>query len=114
MVSVTTEKLESTNTEERAIAAWGISVRDLTRAYLRDNRIPPTKGVLVTGARAGSPGANAKIQAYDIILRVNDRAVTTADELVDAIDQWAKKPQAISVDVSRDRGQITLVVKPTE
>jgi serine protease Do len=111
-LAVTTEKLESVVTEEKAISPWGLTVRDLTRAYLRDMRIPYTQGVLVTGTRAGSPADRATIRAGDIILRVNDKPVTSVDELAAAVEEWQKKPEAVGVDVSRDRGQITLVVKP--
>ncbi len=111
-VSVVTDKLESVITEERSIDAWGLTVRDLTRAYLRDLRLPYMQGVLVTGTRAGSSAARADIRGGDIILRVNDKAVTSADELNAAVENWKKSPTPIGVDVSRDRGQITLVVKP--
>jgi S1-C subfamily serine protease len=70
------------------------------------------QGVLVTGTRAGSPAYRADIRGGDIILRVNEKAVTSADELNAAVENWKKSPTPIGVDVSRDRGQITLVVKP--
>jgi len=111
-LAVTTEKLESVVTEEKAISPWGLTVRDLTRAYLRDMRLPYMQGVLVTGTRAGSPADRATIRAGDIILRVNDKAVTSVDELAAAVEEWQKRPATIGVDVSRDRGQLTLVVKP--
>jgi serine protease Do len=112
IVSVTTDKLESVVSEEKAIAAWGLTVRNLTRAYLRDARLPKTEGVLVTGARVGSPADRATIARGDIILRVNDKQVTSADELEAAVVEWQKHPQIVGVDVSRDRAQYTLVVKP--
>jgi serine protease Do len=111
-IPVTTEKLESVITEERSVAAWGLTVRDLTRAYLRDMRLPYMQGVLVTGTRTGAPAANATIRSGDIILRINDKPVTSVDALSAAVDEWSKKPEPTGVDVSRDRGQITLVVKP--
>jgi serine protease Do len=112
IVELTTEKLESVITEEKAINAWGITVRDLTRAYLRENRLPYVQGVLVTGARAGSPAANARMQVGDIILSVDDQKVTSTDELEAQLAAWEKKPRPVGVDISRDRGQIVLVVKP--
>ena len=112
VITATTDKLESRITEERAIAAWGISVRDLTRAYLRELQLPKTEGVLVTGFRPGSRADRASIKRGDIILRVNDKNVTNVDEFEAAVAKWEEKPEPVGVDVSRDRGQITLVVKP--
>jgi serine protease Do len=111
-ISVTTDKLESAVTEEKPISAWGLTVRDLTRAYLRNARIPPTQGVLVTGARVGSPAYSAQIRVGDIIMRVAEKPVTSTEELEAAVAEWQKAPQPVFVDVTRDRGQITQVVKP--
>ena len=89
-----------------------MTVRDLTRTYLRDNRIPYTKGVLVTGTRVGSPADRASMQAGDIIVRVDDKPVTTVDELQAAVAKWQKNPPTVvGVDVARDRGQYTLGLK---
>ncbi len=102
-----------TVTEEAAVPAWGLTVRDLTRAYLRERRLAFTKGVLVTGTRVGSPADRANLQAGDIIIRVDDRPVTSVDELKEAVAKWAKAPPAIvGVDVERDRGQLPLGLKP--
>jgi serine protease Do len=110
--AVKTEKLESTKTEEKAVGAWGLTVRDLTRAYLRDARLPYMQGVLVTGTRAGSPADRAQMRGGDIILRVDNKPVTSAEELEAAVAAWEKDKKPVGVDVSRDRGQIILVVRP--
>jgi serine protease Do len=112
MLAVTTDKLESAVTEEKPISAWGLTVRDLTRAYLRSARLQPTQGVLVTGARPGSPGERGQIRVGDIILRVAEKPVTSTEELEKAVADWQKDPQPVFVDVARDRGQISQVVKP--
>ena len=112
MISVTTDKLESVITEEKSIAAWGLTVRDLTRAYLRDARLPYMQGVLVTGTRAGSPADRATLRAGDIILRVNDKAITSTDILEAAVAEWQKTPGPVGVDITRDRSQYTFVIKP--
>ena len=43
--------------------------------------------------------------------RVADKPVTSSDELEAAVANWEKDPQPVFVDISRDRGQITQVVK---
>ncbi len=111
-VQVTTERLESTNTEERLVAAWGLTVRDLTRAYLRERRLPAVEGVLVTGTRPGSQAERAGLQAGDIILNVDDKKISSIDELETAVAAWEKNPHLIGVDISRDRARIPLSLKP--
>jgi serine protease Do len=111
-VTLSTERLESVVTEEKSIPDWGLSVRDLTRAYLREQRIPYTQGVLVTGTRPGSPAERAQISRGDIILRVGNTPVTSTDDLEAAVLTWKKAPKAIEVDVRRDRGELIRVVKP--
>ncbi|HUO08069.1 MAG TPA: trypsin-like peptidase domain-containing protein [Phycisphaerae bacterium] len=113
-VKIKTEKLESVITEEQAISAWGLSVRDLTRAYLRDNRIPYTHGVLVTGSRPGSPAQAAEIDRDDIILKVDGKPVTSVEDLQAAAEAWSKNPRPIGIDIRRGRGQIFQVLKPRD
>ncbi len=113
-ISVKTEKLESVITEEKAIVAWGLSVRDVTRAYLRDARLPHLQGVLVTGSRPGSPAETAEIENGDIILKVNGKAVTSVEELQAAADAWQKNPHPIGIDIRRGRGQLMQVLKPRD
>ena len=47
-----------------------------------------------------------------LILRVNDKPVTSVEELQTAIETWQKEKKQALVDVSRSRGQLTLVIKP--
>ncbi len=47
----------------------------------------PGQGVLVLGALRGSPAADMGIQPGDYIMTVNQRAVSTASELQDAVSQ---------------------------
>ena len=113
-IPVKTEKLESVITEEQAITAWGMSVRDLTRAYLRDNRIPYTRGVLVTGSRPGSPAQTAEIGRDDIILKVDNKPVMGVEDLQAAVEAWSKNPKPIAIVVRRGRGEILQVLKPRD
>jgi serine protease Do len=115
---VTTDKLESVITEEKAIAGWGITVRDLTRAYLRDARLLSAagsriQGVLVLTLQTGLPAERATLQAYDIIQAVDGKSVTSVEELQAAVAAWEKNPKMIAVDVRRGaRGQLQVSLKP--
>jgi serine protease Do len=113
-ILVKTAPLESVVTEEASVVGWGLSVRNLTRAYLRDARLPHISGVLVTGTRPGSPAEAADINGNDIILKVDGKAVGNVVELQAAVDAWAKNPKPIGVEIRRGRGTITQVLKPRE
>ncbi len=117
-IAVTTDRLESAITDEKAITAWGMTVRDLTRAYLRDQRLlvpnqPRIEGVLVVTLRVGMPAAEANLQAGDIIQGVDGKKVTSVDELQAAVDAWSKNPHQIAIDGRHPpRAQFTLSLKP--
>ena len=110
-----TERLESKITEEKAIAGWGISVRDLTRAYLRKQKMPATlQGVLVTGIRDGSPAQTAGMLDGDIILRVDTQRVSATEELDAAVTVAVKSGKLVAVEIRRDRSDKVLVFKPSK
>jgi serine protease Do len=111
---VTTDRLESIVAEEQTNKTWGLSVRDVTRAYLRDVRLPMLKGVLVTGVTSSLPGDLAKIQPDDIIMSVAGKPVTNVDEFEEAVAAWKKAPATIKVVVRRDRNEMDCILKPTE
>lgn len=117
-VTLKTEKLESVVTEESSVNAWGMSVRNLTRAYLREKRLSAKEGavvgVLVTGVREGSPADTAKLEHGDIVLRVGGKKVTSVEELIAAAEAWGKAPKAIPVEIRRDRSEKTMVMKPRD
>jgi serine protease Do len=117
-LTVTTDKLESVITDEKALTAWGMTVRDLTRAYLRDARLlsatePRVEGVLVLTLQTGLPAERASLQPYDIIQTVNGKKVTTVEELQAALADWQQNPRMIAVEIRRgSRAQLTLSLKP--
>jgi serine protease Do len=109
-LSMATEKLESVITEEAVIAELGISVRDVTRTYLRTNRLPKVNGVIVTSIRDGSPAQDANFAVGDIITRVANHPILDADDLTRQMEKIAKTGKTL-IDVQRDRNVITLAVK---
>jgi serine protease Do len=117
-LNVTTDKLESVLAEQKAVPAWGMTVRELTHAYLRRASLyqegKPIQGVLVTSTQVGQPADRAKLLNGDIIISVNDKKVTTIKELTDAVAAWEKNKQNIGVEVIRNRpdASITLSLKP--
>ena len=58
------------------------------------------------------PADRARSRVGDIIVRVDEKPITSIEDLNDAVEKWQKDPGLVGVDVLRDRGQIPLVVKP--
>jgi serine protease Do len=107
-----TELLDSVESQEHLVKYWGIVVRDLTHAYLRDVHLPLTTGVLVTQIRSGSIADVAGMQSGDIILRVNAQSVDSSSALMAVVDKLSASHQAVAVVVSRDSVEYTLALTP--
>ena len=102
--SMNTEKLQSSVGDEREFKAWGLSVRDITRAYANARQLDDDNGVLITSLNPGFPAAKAQLQPGDVISRINEHPVTDLDEFARLYDQSldAKHP-AVLVDLLRNR-----------
>ncbi len=103
------QRLRSAVSPQHQITAWGIAVRDLTPAYLRQRRMKLIKGVLVTGVRPGSIADRAGMQPDDIIRRVNGVAVDSVRQLKTIVGKLGPKAAAAVV-VKRGRSEHTLVL----
>jgi serine protease Do len=64
-------------------------------------------GVLVTAVRPDSPAARAGVKAGDVITAVNGNAVSTTQDLVNALPS-AGSPQDVSLTVVREKKETTL------
>ncbi len=110
--TVKTVKLESAVGEEREAKAWGLSVRDVTRAYANGAQLDDDKGVVVTSLTRGFPADKAELQRGDVIRTVNGKPVADLEgffKLFDASTQ-AKDAQVL-LQISRGRGQRDALLK---
>ena len=90
----------------------GIFIEDLDEKMARTFGFTG-KGVLVVNPIKGGPAAAADIRKGDIVTRVNDKAVTTADELRNRVA--AIKPgSTVSLELFRDGKLITTDVEIAE
>lgn len=64
---------------------WAFTAVDLTPVMARQAKLPPGRGVVVTGTQAGGIAANARIEANDIILRVDGADVSGVQGLKDML-----------------------------
>jgi serine protease Do len=109
-----TAKLESSVGEEREFKTWGITVRDISRAYANERQLDDDKGVVVTGLSPGYPAAKAELGTDDVIVRVNEQDVEDLDAFTKIYDESVKKKDAtVLVDFKRRRSSQQTVLKVT-
>ena len=81
-VSAKTLKLQSVFGEQKELQVWGMSVREVTRAYASDAQLDDDTGVAVETLTDGHPAAEADLQPNDIIHSVDGKPVTDLDEFL--------------------------------
>ncbi|HEX8915569.1 MAG TPA: trypsin-like peptidase domain-containing protein, partial [Humisphaera sp.] len=113
-VTAKTDKLEGAVGQEKELKTWGISVRDVTRAYANQRQLDDDKGVVITTLSPGFPGAKAELSPGDVIRAINGEPVEDLDKMVELFDASVKKKaKTVLMQVNRDRGQRTVVLKVT-
>lgn len=63
----------------------GLTLYTVDQYVAMANRLSVDKGAVITFVKPGSPADKAGLRQLDVIIRFNDKEVTTADELIDAI-----------------------------
>lgn len=76
-------------------------------------RVQANQGVVIVGIARNSPAARAGLQAGDVIQQINGRAVKTADEVQQAVDN-STIGDNLPVEVSRNGRSLTIPVRPGE
>ena len=109
-----TQKLQGTVGEEREFKTWGMSAREVTRAYANQALLDEAKGVVVTTINPGYAASTAELSAGDVILNVDGEDVGDLDDFQRLYDASAKnrEPQVL-LDVQRGRGRLSAVLKVT-
>jgi serine protease DegQ len=86
----------------------GIHLQDLTAELASLLDTPGAQGVLVADVDLGSPAMEAGLARGDVIVKVNDKAVTKASQ-VESTLKSTKKPARVKLEVLR-KGKPTSVV----
>jgi len=110
--TVTTEKLESRVGEEWAFDKWGLSLREVSRAYARENKLESDDGFLVLGSKTAFPAAKAGIRSGDIISKINRAPVGTMDELKQRHEEFTDDSEPLFVEVTRNYRTSLFILKP--
>jgi serine protease Do len=111
-VTAKTEKLEGAVGEEKELKTWGVSVRDVTRAYANARQLDDDLGASVTTMSPGYPAQKAELQSGDVIRAVNGKQVKDLEELVKAYQESIdKKEPRVLLDVKRGRATRSAVLR---
>ncbi len=109
-----TLRLQSVFGEQKELKVWGISVREVTRAYANSNQLDDDNGVAIETLTQGHPAAEADLAPDDVIRAVNGQPVTDLDEFMRLYNESLAARQAdVQLDIRRDRSDITKGLKVT-
>ncbi|MHC4976565.1 MAG: PDZ domain-containing protein [Planctomycetota bacterium] len=116
-VTLETRRMLQDLGDERALRAWGLTVRDITPRMARDLRLDSESGVLVTSVRSGSPSEQAQpsLAWGDVILRIDSRAIETLDDALRAYESIAgleEKPERLMIEFDRQGKNNVTLIKP--
>jgi serine protease Do len=109
-----TEKLQGAVGEEKELKTWGMSVREVTRAYANEQLLDDKQGVVVTTMSPGYPAAKAELQAGDVIRAVNLKPAADLEEFMKLFDASVKARDAkVFLEIQRGRGRRSALMKVT-
>lgn len=111
-LTAVTEKLESQVGDEWAFEKWGLSVRKVSRAFARENRLADSSGVIVLGVQPGYPAAEAGLARGDIITKIGPTPVIELGTLKKLYESYEATPAPQLVEAQRNRRISLYVIKP--
>ena len=109
-----TLRLQSVFGEQKELKVWGISVREVTRAYANSNQLDDSDGVAIETLTSGHPGTEAELAPDDVIRAVDGHPITDLDEFMRLYKESILARQTyVRLDIRRDRSDITKGLKVT-
>jgi serine protease Do len=113
-VSAKTLKLQSVFGEQKELKVWGMSVREVTRAYASDAQLDDDSGVAIQTLNDGHPAAEADLESGDVIHTLNGKPVPDLDEFLRLYKQSVAKHDAkVGMDVHRGHADLFKVMTVT-
>ncbi len=96
-IRMTTRIKDRREGEEFQVDEWGFSVREVTDRIAQLAKMEEKSGVVVTGIRPGSPGANAKLRGGDIIRLVDGEKVKDLEHFEELYGQKVAERQELAL-----------------
>jgi len=107
------EKLEGAVGEEKEVKVWGLTVRDVTRAFSNNAQLDDDKGVVITTLANGLAAQKAELQRRDVIRSVNQQPVTNLETFIKLYEaSVAAKETVVLIEVQRGRTTQRAVLRP--
>ncbi|HKM38819.1 MAG TPA: trypsin-like peptidase domain-containing protein [bacterium] len=101
-INTAKEVMDSLRTEGKVIRPWlGVSLLDVTADLQQYFKLPDRRGAIVGEVVAGSPASKVDLKVGDVIRKVDDQIVESAQDLVDVI-QSKKIGSTVGLEVYRD------------
>ena len=79
-ITVVTAEKSQLKSNQVEFAEWGFTASDVTEMIARHAQLPSRSGVFVSGSQVGGIAANAHVQNFDIILKVDGAEVSNVAE----------------------------------
>ena len=109
-----TLKLQSVIGEQKELKVWGMSVREVTRAYASDNQLDDDSGVVIQTLTSGHPANEADLERDDVIHSLNGKPVTDLDEFLRLYKETiAKHTEKVGLDLHRGHADLFKVMTVT-
>ncbi|MGI6129628.1 MAG: trypsin-like peptidase domain-containing protein [bacterium] len=113
-INTAKEVMGSLRTQGKVVRPWlGVSVLDVTADLQQYFKLPDRRGAIVGEVISGSPAAKASLQVGDVIRKVDDQTIDSAQNLVDMI-QKKKIGDSVGLEIYRDGRTLFRLVKIEE
>jgi len=109
---VTTEEPGSRVGDESVVEVWGLSIREVSRPFARENQLPEDDGVLVIGVQRGFPAAVAGLSSGDVITKINGTPIASLNDVLAEAEHYQKSPDKVLLEARRKFRVSLYVLKP--
>lgn len=107
-INVVKDVLDDLITKGGVQKTWlGIYYGDLTESIVNQLRLPDNKGIIVSDVVQDSPAAEAGLQAWDVIRRMNEKDIFEINDVADEIQKYEPGDEVL-ITVYR-RGEMLLI-----
>mgnify|MGYP000456783256 CR=1 FL=1 len=109
---MTTEELVIRVGDESVVEVWGLSIREVSRPFARENQLPDDDGVLVIGVQRGFPAAVAGLSSGDVITKINGTPIASLNDVLAEAEHYQKSPDKVLLEARRKFRVSLYVLKP--